>query len=76
MGKQTVRKITISLPKELLDVVDHWAQDRSLSRSGTIAAVLAEAEAARIMALRATGNSGKRTDEKLRKPSALRARSC
>lgn len=55
MGKRTVHKITISLPEALLDVVDHLARERSLSRSGLMSALLAQEERARVHALMAEG---------------------
>ena len=55
MSEQRVAKITISLPKELLDVADRLAQERATSRSGVIADLLDKEEEARIQALMAEG---------------------
>ena len=55
MDKQAVAKITISLPPELLALADRIAQERSLSRSGVIAALLAKEEETRIQTLMAEG---------------------
>ena len=55
MGKQKVAKITISLPKELLDLVDRLAKEQSTSRSGLIAELLRNEEKGRISLLMAQG---------------------
>ena len=55
MGQGTVAKITISLPKDLLDFADQLAKERSTSRSGVIAELLENEEEARIQALMAEG---------------------
>ena len=55
MGKQRASKITISLPKDLLDLADRLAQERSTSRSGVIAELLDREEEARIHALMKEG---------------------
>ena len=40
MSEQKAAKITISLPKELLDFADHLAIEQSTSRSGVFAQLL------------------------------------
>ena len=55
MVEQKVAKITISLRKELLDVADRLAKERSTTRSGVIAELLDSEEEARIQALMAEG---------------------
>ena len=55
MGEQRVAKITISLPKELLDVADRLARERATSRSGVIAELLDKEEEAHIQELMVEG---------------------
>ena len=55
MGEHKAAKITISLPKELLDFADHLAIEQSTSRSGVFARLLEKEEAARVQALMAKG---------------------
>jgi len=55
MGRQGVAKITISLPKTLLDFADRLARERATSRSGIITALLEKEEEARTQALMAEG---------------------
>ena len=55
MGQGNVAKITISLPKEILDFADRLARERSTSRSSVIAELLENEEEARIKALMAEG---------------------
>ncbi len=55
MGERRISKITISLPKDLVDFADRLAQERSTSRSGVIAGLLDKEEEARIQALMAEG---------------------
>ena len=55
MGAQRVAKITISLPKELLDVADRLARERATSRSGVIAELLDKEEEAHIQELMVEG---------------------
>lgn len=55
MGQGNVAKITISLPKDLLDFADQLARERSTSRSGVIAELLENEEESRIQALMAEG---------------------
>ncbi len=50
-----VAKITISLPKDLVDVADKLAKDQATTRSGLIARLLEEAERERIEALMEEG---------------------
>ena len=55
MREQRAAKITISLPKDLLEFADRLAQERSTTRSGVIAELLDKEEAARVEALMAEG---------------------
>ena len=55
MAEQKVGKITISLPKSLVDLADRLAQERSTTRSGVIATLLKKEEEARIQGLMAEG---------------------
>ena len=55
MGEHKAAKITISLPKELLDFADHLAIEQSTSRSGVFARLLEKEEEARVQALMAKG---------------------
>jgi metal-responsive CopG/Arc/MetJ family transcriptional regulator len=48
-------KVTVSLPRELLDLADRLARERSTTRSGVIADLLAREDAARTEALMAEG---------------------
>ena len=57
MGEQKTAKITISLPKELLDFADHLAIEQSTSRSRVFARLLEKEEEARVQALMAKGYS-------------------
>ena len=57
MGEHKAAKITISLPKELLDFADHLAIEQSTSRSGVFARLLEKEEEARIQAMMAKGYS-------------------
>ncbi|MCH8109450.1 MAG: CopG family transcriptional regulator [Chloroflexi bacterium] len=57
MGEHKAAKITISLPKELLDFADHLAIEQSTSRSGVFARLLEKEEEARVQALMAKGYS-------------------
>ncbi len=50
-----VAKITISLPKELLEVADRLAKERAVSRSNVIAQLIKKAERERIEALMIEG---------------------
>ncbi len=50
-----VAKITISLPKELLEVADRLAKERATTRSSIIAALLKKEERTRIEALMIEG---------------------
>jgi metal-responsive CopG/Arc/MetJ family transcriptional regulator len=55
MTQSKVSKVAISLPKDLLDVADRLAQERSTSRSAVIADLLKKEEEARIQALMEEG---------------------
>ena len=55
MAEQKVGKITISLPKSLVDLADRLAWERSTTRSGVIATLLKKEEEAGIQALMAEG---------------------
>ena len=55
MGEHKAAKITISLPKELLDFADHLAIEQSTSRSGVFARLLEKEEAAQVQAMMAEG---------------------
>lgn len=55
MGRTKVAKVTISLPKELLELTDRLARERDVTRSGLIAELLEKEEEARITALMAEG---------------------
>ncbi|MBI4298146.1 MAG: CopG family transcriptional regulator [Chloroflexi bacterium] len=55
MREQKVAKVTVSLPKELLNLADRLARERSTTRSGVIAELLQREEEARIQALMAEG---------------------
>ena len=53
LGK--VGKITISLPRALLELADRLAQERSTSRSGVIAELLMKEQEAQMRSLMAEG---------------------
>ncbi|MBI4336541.1 MAG: CopG family transcriptional regulator [Chloroflexi bacterium] len=55
MGGTRVAKITISIPRELLDLADRLARERSTTRSAVIAGLLEKEEEARIQALMEEG---------------------
>ncbi len=55
MSGQKVTKVTISLPKDLLDYADQLAKERATTRSGVIAELLEKEEETRIQALMAEG---------------------
>ena len=55
MSDRRVARITISLPKDLADLADRLARERSTSRSGVIARLLENEEEARLQALMAEG---------------------
>ena len=55
MAEQKVGKITISLPKYLVDLADRLARERSTTRSGVIGTLLKKEEEARTQALMAEG---------------------
>ena len=55
MSDRRVARITISLPKDLADLADRLARERSTSRSGVIAGLLENEEEARLQALMAGG---------------------
>lgn len=55
MVASKVAKITISLPRDLLDVADRLAKERAVSRSSVIAQLLRQEERARIEALMIEG---------------------
>lgn len=55
MREQKVAKVTISLPRNLLEVADRLARERSTTRSGVIAQLLEKEEEACIQALMEEG---------------------
>jgi metal-responsive CopG/Arc/MetJ family transcriptional regulator len=55
VAQSNVAKITISLPKDLLDLADRLAGERSTSRSGIIAELLEREERVRVEALMEVG---------------------
>lgn len=55
MREQKVAKVTVSLPKKLLNLADRLAKERTTSRSGIIAQLLLKEEQARIQALMEAG---------------------
>ncbi len=55
MSKTKVAKVTISLPRELLDLTDRLARERDVTRSRLIAELLEKEEESRIQALMAEG---------------------
>ncbi len=55
MSEQKVAKVTISLSKNLLDLADRLARERSTTRSGVIAELMEKEEKARIQALMEEG---------------------
>ena len=55
MKEPKVAKITISLPRDLLDYADRLATERATTRSGLIAGLLEKEEEARIQALMEQG---------------------
>jgi metal-responsive CopG/Arc/MetJ family transcriptional regulator len=55
MASSRVEKITISLPKELLEVADKLAREEETTRSAVIANLLRRAEESRIESLMAEG---------------------
>lgn len=55
MREQKVAKVTISLPKNLVEYADRLAKERVTTRSGVIASLLEKEEQARIHALMETG---------------------
>ena len=55
MNERVVAKVTISLPRELLEIADRIAAEKEISRSREIAELLEKEEQARIDALMADG---------------------
>ena len=55
MAQQKVAKVTISLPREMLDIADRLARKNSKSRSQVIAELLKKEEKAQLRALMAEG---------------------
>ncbi len=55
MPQPKVAKVAISLPKDLLDLADRLAKERSTTRSSVIADLLKKEEEARIQALMEEG---------------------
>ncbi len=55
MANATVAKVTISLPKHLLDLADRLARERGTTRSAVICELLEKEERARVQALMAEG---------------------
>lgn len=55
MSEQRVAKVTISLSKDLLDLADRLARERSTTRSGVIAELMEKEKRARIQALMEEG---------------------
>ncbi len=55
MRTQRAAKVTISLPKDLLDIADRLAQEQAISRSEVIARLLEKEEETRIQRLMAEG---------------------
>lgn len=55
MREQRVAKVTVSLPKKLLDCADRLARERSKTRSGVIADLLEKEEKTRIQTLMGEG---------------------
>ncbi|MEK7282054.1 MAG: ribbon-helix-helix domain-containing protein [Chloroflexota bacterium] len=55
MRERRVAKVTISLPRDLLDFADRLAKEKSTTRSQLLAELLRNEEEARIQALMAEG---------------------
>ncbi len=55
MVRPTVAKVTISLPRHLLDLADRLARERGTTRSAVICELLEKEEKARVHALMAEG---------------------
>ena len=55
MSGARVAKVTISLPRKLLELTDHIARERATSRSGVIAQLLEKEGRSRIQALMEEG---------------------
>ena len=55
MDDQRAAKVTISLPRTLLETADRLASERATTRSGVIAELLEKEEKARIQTLMAEG---------------------
>ena len=55
MSKQKVAKVTISLPKNLLETADRLAQEWSTTRSGVVGQLLGKEEEAQVQALMTEG---------------------
>jgi metal-responsive CopG/Arc/MetJ family transcriptional regulator len=55
MREQKAAKVTISLPKDLLELADRLARERATTRSAVIAGLLEKEEKARIQALMEEG---------------------
>ena len=55
MVREKACKVTVSLPKKLLDYADQLAREQSTSRSGVIASLLRNEERARMYALMEEG---------------------
>ena len=71
MVEQKFSKITISLPRSLLDLADRLARERSSSRSGVIAELLKKEEEVRIQALMAEGYQQLGEENRLEAEEAL-----
>ncbi len=71
MVEQKFSKITISLPRSLLDLADRLARERSSSRSGVIAELLKKEEEARMQALMAEGYQQLGEENRLEAEEAL-----
>ncbi len=71
MVEQKFSKITISLPRSLLDLADRLARERSSSRSGVIAELLKKEEEVRMQALMAEGYQQLGEENRLEAEEAL-----
>ncbi len=71
MVEQKFSKITISLPRSLLDLADRLARERSSSRSGVIAELLKKEEEVRIQELMTEGYQQLGEENRLEAEEAL-----
>ena len=71
MSETKVAKITISLPRTLVEFADRLAEERGTSRSGAIAVLLKDEEEARTRAQMAEGYREMREENRTEAEEAL-----